>query len=347
VNLANDSKLTVGAAVSAAADGDMIVIWPGDYNEAVDASAKALIFAGTSRHKSRIRKTTAGTVLKIGSNSVVRNLSVETTSTSIALDGQGKSNIVIEACDLVGSYDGLNIYNANHVLIRDCFASGKYDGANFGSVDNLVCERSIFVSDGTYGTSTPSRGAHVDGRAIFRDCVFAASRNDASTWPTYGLECNNAVAGGCLVTLVNCILRASAGASDTGETAALKAGSGSRVAASNCAFYAAGTGGGTAADIINNSGASVVVAACAYGATAGTIKVLDAFSPVDSSGRVDIGRIKGTDAASLEKAAKMLTNKATQDKLTGAITYFDDDGETALLTHTPVESESSLTRQVG
>jgi len=49
---------------------------------------------------------------------------------------------------------------------------------------------------------------------------------------------------------------------------------------------------------------------------------------------------------SFDKAAKMLVNKAVQDKVTGAIEYYDDDGETVLLRHTPSEDESSVTRAV-
>ena len=45
-----------------------------------------------------------------------------------------------------------------------------------------------------------------------------------------------------------------------------------------------------------------------------------------------------------EKAAKMLINKAIQNKATGAIVFYDDDGETPLLTHTPTDSESEITR---
>lgn len=45
-----------------------------------------------------------------------------------------------------------------------------------------------------------------------------------------------------------------------------------------------------------------------------------------------------------QKAAKVLVNKAVQDKITGRICYYDDDGQTLLLTHTPTENESSIAR---
>jgi len=45
-----------------------------------------------------------------------------------------------------------------------------------------------------------------------------------------------------------------------------------------------------------------------------------------------------------QKAAKLLVNKAVQNKSTGAINYYDDDGETIILTHTPSDGESAITR---
>jgi hypothetical protein len=45
-----------------------------------------------------------------------------------------------------------------------------------------------------------------------------------------------------------------------------------------------------------------------------------------------------------EKAAKMLINKAVQNKATGTINYYDDDGQTVILTHTPTDGESEITR---
>lgn len=46
----------------------------------------------------------------------------------------------------------------------------------------------------------------------------------------------------------------------------------------------------------------------------------------------------------LDKAGKVVVNKAVQTKSTGAVNYYDDDGETVILTHTPTDSESEITR---
>jgi hypothetical protein len=43
-------------------------------------------------------------------------------------------------------------------------------------------------------------------------------------------------------------------------------------------------------------------------------------------------------------ADKILANRAAQNKVTGAISYYDDDGTTVILTHTPDDGSSSITR---
>jgi len=45
-------------------------------------------------------------------------------------------------------------------------------------------------------------------------------------------------------------------------------------------------------------------------------------------------------------ARKVLVNKAVQDKLTGAVSYYDDDGAAVILTHTPTEDADSVERTV-
>ena len=43
-------------------------------------------------------------------------------------------------------------------------------------------------------------------------------------------------------------------------------------------------------------------------------------------------------------ADKLLANKAVQSKPSGQIRYYDDDGQTVLLTHTPTDDEATITR---
>ncbi len=61
---------------------------------------------------------------------------------------------------------------------------------------------------------------------------------------------------------------------------------------------------------------------------------------------VDIAQIGGDaqSATNLNKAAKVITNKAIQNKSTGKIDYYDDDGETIILTHTPTDAAAEITR---
>jgi hypothetical protein len=51
-----------------------------------------------------------------------------------------------------------------------------------------------------------------------------------------------------------------------------------------------------------------------------------------------------TEPACMEKAAKVLVNKAVQNKLTCQIVYYDDDGQTAIVTHTPTDDDTTITR---
>jgi hypothetical protein len=66
-------------------------------------------------------------------------------------------------------------------------------------------------------------------------------------------------------------------------------------------------------------------------------------NPADTDTLVSSRQILWTGSGELT-ATKILANKAVQDKVTGEIDYYDDDNETVLLTHTPSDTESSLTR---
>lgn len=66
-------------------------------------------------------------------------------------------------------------------------------------------------------------------------------------------------------------------------------------------------------------------------------------SPAEDDELIGSGQIVWTASAELT-VDKILANKAVQDKLTGKIDYYDDDGQTVILVHTPDETESTITR---
>ena len=66
--------------------------------------------------------------------------------------------------------------------------------------------------------------------------------------------------------------------------------------------------------------------------------------PADSDTLLSSRQILWTGAGELT-VLKMLLNKAVQDRLTGAIAYYDDDGQTVLATHTPVDTPSAVARE--
>jgi hypothetical protein len=73
------------------------------------------------------------------------------------------------------------------------------------------------------------------------------------------------------------------------------------------------------------------------------IFVQSSQAPADTDELVGTGCIIWTGIAELT-CDKILANKAVQNKLTGEITYYDDDSQTVILTITPTEDESILTR---
>ncbi len=66
-------------------------------------------------------------------------------------------------------------------------------------------------------------------------------------------------------------------------------------------------------------------------------------NPADTDLLVSSRQVLWTGSGELT-ATKILTNKAVQDKITGEIDYYDDDGQTVLLTHTMGDTQAYLTR---
>lgn len=66
-------------------------------------------------------------------------------------------------------------------------------------------------------------------------------------------------------------------------------------------------------------------------------------NPADSDETVASGEIIWTGSGELT-ADKVLANKAVQNKSTGAIENYDNDGSTVILTHTLTDGASTITR---
>jgi hypothetical protein len=66
-------------------------------------------------------------------------------------------------------------------------------------------------------------------------------------------------------------------------------------------------------------------------------------NPADSDNLVGGDEIVWSGAGKVT-CDKLLANKAVQNKSTGEIKYYDDDGQTVLLTHTPADAAATITR---
>jgi len=66
-------------------------------------------------------------------------------------------------------------------------------------------------------------------------------------------------------------------------------------------------------------------------------------NPADSDDLVGGGKIVWSGVGEVT-SDKLLANKAVQNKSTGEIKYYDNDGQTVLLTHTPTDAAATITR---
>jgi parallel beta-helix repeat protein len=359
VNLANDAKLTIGAAVSAASPGDTIVIWPGDYAETVNASSKSLNIIGIHKGTTRIVPTSGMYALQVGNNSYVKNLDAINSAGNIGISLTAKSNITIENCYAYGTTDGLYFSAANKIRLIDCYFSSPWDGANMGASQNCFVERCMFE---TTGESNNDHALQLPGNGVYRDCIFYAVTSATGGSRFGAVE----MGSGYTIKAVfeNCYFNVSAPAGRTGGVFGIKVDDANALAILNgCVLKVLGPGASGGPIDLHQSNGSIIVNGCGYSTQSGTIiqgdsgwsnalgAALFTNGPanklkIDAVGAVDAGNIEDIDLALLHKAAKMLLNKAVQDKLSGVIRYYDDDGQTVVLTHTPNEDESSLTRTV-
>jgi hypothetical protein len=336
VNLATDAKLTIGSALSAAVDGDIIVIWPGTYAEAVDfdTANKAIIMIGTHRGKCIIYRSDAGNTVTLESGCELHDLTIQSqlSGTSKAVTaGSAKQDLVIAKCNILGYFDGIDIQGATNLSISDSLVMGSYDGMNCAQTE-VVCNNCTFETDGAIASAgsavvseTPAFGS---GFAVFSRCVLKAVRTSASSEAVYGIRASTTV------VLNDCAVYAETKEDADGPATAVRAFRKSFMALDSDGLISfvggcclSRSNGDTAMDLSTDANSQITINGVAYDAA-------------KTEGNIYHNR-------DIALARKLLANKAVQTKATGAIDYYDDDGSTVLLTHTPTDSESTVTRTPG
>jgi hypothetical protein len=221
-----------------------------------------------------------------------------------------------------------------------------------------------FYTDGTYGTGVRSRALVIFGaKGIIRNCSFTVARSDTSDQDFGGLDMWSGSPSAGFIVVSECVFYITGGTNNTGKAFGIRSYHADSLATVfNSAFYVSAANASAVYHLYASAG-KIVVANSAYdiNKTNGTVVQSDSgwsnalgaalFTngpanklKIDAVGAVEASNIEDIDLTLLHKAAKMLLNKAVQDKLTGTIRYYDDDGETVILTHKPDENESSFTR---
>ena len=197
VNLANDAKLTIAAAITAASAGDTIIIHPGTYAETVSVG-KALNLIGT--HPT-LCKANSFTFTSGASGSYGYQLSVDGIGSS-AIQLQGSDDVTLERCRAITTnIDGfyLTAY-PERVRLIECYGKSGYDGIQAGDCIDSIFERCLFESTGTTGTARALTTTSNCRNLLIKDCILRASTSS-----------NLAVYGGNIqgqAVLQNCTIQA-------------------------------------------------------------------------------------------------------------------------------------------
>ena len=316
--LADEAKLTIGAAISAAASGDVILVWPGDYVENVSFGSKSLTMIGMGP-KTKIVPAT-GNGVSVHDYSGLQNLIVESLgSDAKAVVGSNKTNIKIVDCDLYGNYAGLYADNADSLMLDRCRIRGQREAAYLSAAGRVFADECSLTALGTYGTGADCYGINGPGSGIYKRCSFHAERNDTTSQAIAAAL----LGAGELAIFKDCIFNVSAGSGHTGAAGGLHVnGAGAVAVLENCLAKTASPNASPGPYDLYQSAGEITALNCSYTTSSGTIN---------------------TGGPRLDAVVKLLTNKTAQMKSSGAITVYNDDGSTPLLTLTPSEDDSSIT----
>ena len=312
------AKLTIGSAVTAAANGDVILVWPGEYAEAVSFGSKALTLIGMGS-KTKIVPA-SGDGVTLADYSVLQNLIVEALASGAkAVVGTSKTNIRIIDCDLYGNYAGLYAGSADSLVLEKCRIRGQKDAGYLSGADRVLASDCSFAALGTYGTGAACYGINGSGGGTYNRCRFNAARSDTSAQAIAA-----ALLGAAEMAIFkDCFFYANAGSGHTGAAGGVHVnGAGAIAVLENCLIKAVSPNASPGPYDLYQSIGEIVAFNSRYSTACG---IVDTGGP------------------RLDAAIKLLTNKVVQTKSTGAVKVYDDDDSTLLLTLTPSETATEIT----
>jgi hypothetical protein len=194
VNIATSALNTIAGVLSYATSGDMIILWPGTYAEAVDLSLFTdVTIVSAIPHAAKIVKAEADALIKLGDRCRLIGIDISnTTDKATTTSGQGKAisavgktGVVIEDCNISGSI-GVHLEGATTARILGC----DIDAAEFGInalddngtpaphpagsvyVDGCNIKTSLYTGCGTAGIGVFSY------RAMVKNTMILATQND-------------------------------------------------------------------------------------------------------------------------------------------------------------------------
>jgi len=157
----------------------------------------------------------------------------------------------------------------------------------------------------------------------------------SSTEPAHGVLCNG------FGTFNNCVVYAGGGSYTASDVKGVTVLTDKRMLLNCCSIFTEENHASATAYDVYNEGTIVAVGSI-YEANKVSGTVVQGGSGWAEGVNAEVD--KAITDASVDKAVKMLMNKAVQNKVTGSIQYYGDGGQTVILTHTPSESQTEITR---
>ena len=191
---------TITAAISAASDGDVILIFPGTYHEAVARTAKILNIIGVSRDDCILEYGNgdyADPPLEMAKG-VLKNLTIHATQEAVSNETYGKAcalHVDFQSSGVIGG----SFYAENVTFINDDYRTVGLGTRGNANIEFVNCE---FVSkasyEALYAHDANKTSYDISNQSlVFRNCTF---KNNSDTKHTIEMNSQERRADVALIT---------------------------------------------------------------------------------------------------------------------------------------------------